>query len=116
MHRDLPKEEIARIAQTYHAWQGEKDAGEYEDILGFCKSASLDEIKGHGYVLTPGRYVGAEELEDDDEPFEEKMDRLTSELGKQFQVSARLEKEIGNNLKGLGYDFFNSHLASIHKN
>jgi type I restriction enzyme M protein len=80
VHRELTDEEIARIAQTYHAWRGNavgahRDAP-YRDIPGFCRSATLDEIRKHGYVLTPGRYVGAAEQEDDGEPFEEKIRRL----------------------------------------
>ena len=67
-HRDFAQEDIARIASAYHAWRGEEDAGDYEDVPGFCKSASLDEVRKHGYVLTPGRYVGAEVQEDDGEP------------------------------------------------
>ena len=70
---------------------------------GFCKSATTEEITGHGYVLTPGRYVGAEEIEDDGEPFDEKMDRLTVTLDEQFQESAKLEAAIRSNLKELGY-------------
>ncbi|TVQ41813.1 MAG: SAM-dependent methyltransferase [Gloeocapsa sp. DLM2.Bin57] len=104
VHRELTKEEISRIANTYHAWRGEKEAREYEDIPGFCKSASLEEIQSHSYVLTPGRYVGAEEVAEDDEPFEQKMARLTSELAEQFTESARLEKEIKKNLEVLGYE------------
>ncbi|MCM0588729.2 MAG: class I SAM-dependent DNA methyltransferase [Gloeotrichia echinulata CP02] len=103
VHRELTEEEIARISQTYHAWRGEKEAGKYEDIPGFCKSAKLDDIKTHGYVLTPGRYVGAEEVEDDDEAFDEKMLHLTKKLQKQFEESARLEAIIKENLRGLGY-------------
>ena len=103
VHRELTEEEIARIAQTYHAWRGEKDAGEYVDVPGFCKSAEWEDIKAHGYVLTPGRYVGAEEIEDDDEPFEEKMLLLTAKLEEQFALSAKLEAEIRDNLRGLGY-------------
>lgn len=103
VHRNLTDEEIARIAQTYHAWRGEKGAGDYEDIPGFCKSVTLEEIKEHGYVLTPGRYVGAEELEEDDEPFAEKMARLTATLEGQFKESAKLEKAIKTNLKQLGF-------------
>ena len=64
-HRDLINEDIARIANTYHSWRGEKEAGEYKDVLGFCKSVLLEEILKHGHVLTPGRYVGAEEQVDD---------------------------------------------------
>jgi len=100
-HRDLSDDELARIANTYHAWRGEKDAGAYEDVPGFCKSATLDEIASHGYVLTPGRYVGAEEAEDDDEPFEEKVQRLTAKLDEQFKESARLEAAIQSNLRKL---------------
>ena len=96
VHRELTEEEITRIADTYHAWRSPK--GNYEDIPGFCKSAKLEDIRGHGYVLTPGRYVGAEETEDDDEPFEEKMERLTQVLQEQFAESAKLEAEIKQNL------------------
>ena len=103
VHRELSDEEIARIAGTYHAWRGEAGAGTYRDIAGFCKSATTDEIANHGYVLTPGRYVGAEEIEDDGEPFEEKMTRLTEKLEEQFQESASLEAAIRRNLKELGY-------------
>lgn len=101
-HRELTDEELARIAGTYQAWRGEPGADEYEDVPGFCKSATLEEIASHGYVLTPGRYVGAEELEDDDEPFEEKMERLTKKLDEQFEESAKLEAAIRENLKALG--------------
>jgi type I restriction enzyme M protein len=103
VHRDLSDEEIARIAGTYHAWRGKAETGTYEDVPGFCKSATTEEITGHGYVLTPGRYVGAEEIEDDGEPFDEKMDRLTVTLDEQFQESAKLEAAIRSNLKELGY-------------
>ncbi|MHC5727887.1 MAG: N-6 DNA methylase, partial [Nostoc sp.] len=103
VHRELTVEDIARIAQIYHAWRGEKVAGNYEDIPGFCKSAKLEEIVSHGYVLTPGRYVGAEEVEDDDEGFEEKMLHLTKKLEQQFEESAKLEAVIKHSLKGLGY-------------
>ncbi|MFM2011388.1 MAG: Type restriction enzyme EcoKI protein [Planctomycetota bacterium] len=78
-------------------------AVKYQDIAGFCKSATTAEIAAHGHVLTPGRYVGAEEVEDDGEPFEEKMPRLVAELQAQFVESASLEKLIKKNLKGLGY-------------
>ena len=83
-HREFADEEIQRVARTYHAWRGEQDAGTYEDIPGFCKSATLDEIRTHDYVLTPGRYVGAEDVEEDGEVFEEKMERLTTKLFNQF--------------------------------
>lgn len=99
--RDFDHEkDILRIANTFHAWK--KGEG-YEDVAGFCKSVTLDEIRKHGHVLTPGRYVGAAAQEDDGEPFAEKMDRLTKELELQFEESARLEKLIRENLKGLGY-------------
>jgi type I restriction enzyme M protein len=99
--RDLTPDEIARVASTYHAWRtGE---GDYADIPGFCKSAALDEIAGHGYVLTPGRYVGAADAEDDGEPFADKMARLVGELRDQFAESARLETVINENLVRLGF-------------
>ena len=119
VHRELTDADLQKIAGTYHAWRGaphptsghplplgegrgEGIAG-YRDIPGFCKSATTAEIEAHGYVLTPGRYVGAEEAEDDGEPFEEKMSRLVAELRAQFAESARLEEAIKANLKGLGY-------------
>ena len=101
-HREFSDEGISRIADTYHAWRGEKEAGKYKDIPGFCKSATTEEIRAHGCVLTPGRYVGAEDIEDDGEPFDEKMKRLTAKLEEQFAESARLEQAIKKNLKGLG--------------
>lgn len=103
IHRDLTEEEVARIAKTYHAWRGEKEAGKYKDIAGFCKSAAAEEIASHGYVLTPGRYVGAEEIEDDGIPFADKMQKLTNTLAGQFKESAKLEKAILKNLAGLGF-------------
>jgi len=103
-HRELTDEEIGRIAGTYHAWRGDKKAGKYEDIPGFCKSATTQEIAAHGYVLTPGRYVGAEDVEADTEPFDDKMKRLTATLKEQFAESARLEKTIKKNLQFLGFD------------
>lgn len=93
------------MASTYHAWRGGNNSGVYEDLPGFCKSAVLEEIRKNGYVLTPGRYVGAEDVEDDGEPFEEKMKRLTSTLHEQFAESQNLEKSIRENLKGVGYEF-----------
>jgi type I restriction enzyme M protein len=98
--RDLTGDDIALIAGTYHAW---RENGDYADEAGFCKSATLEEIAGHGYVLTPGRYVGAPDMEADDEPFEEKMARLTATLHEQFTESARLEAIIRENLSRLGY-------------
>lgn len=101
---DRTQRELTEIARTYHAWRGEKDAGEYADVPGFCKSATLDDIRKHGHVLTPGRYVGAEAQEDDGEPFEEKMQRLATQLAGQFAESDRLEAEIKSNLLRLGYN------------
>ncbi|MBU0518707.1 type I restriction-modification system subunit M [bacterium] len=103
VHRNLEDSDITRIASTYHAWRGEEEAGEYEDIPGYCKSARKDDIKEHGYVLTPGRYVGAEAAEDDGEPFPEKMARLTTQLKTQFADSSKLEMEIKKNLEALGF-------------
>ncbi len=103
VHRELTPGEIDKISGTYHAWRGEKDAGEYEDIPGFCKSVTIDNIKEHGYVLTPGRYVGAVEIEDDGVPFEEKMSELSAKLYEQFAESDRLEATIKKNLEVLGY-------------
>ena len=102
VHRELSDDDIAKIADTYHRWRGD-GAGKYEDVPGFCKSATTDEIASHQFVLTPGRYVGAEEVEDDGEPFDEKMKRLVATLEEQFAEGARLEKEIRKNLRGLGY-------------
>lgn len=101
--RELSDKEIARIAATYHAWRGEPEAGEYQDVPGFCKSASMDDIRKHGHVLTPGRYVGAEEQEDDGEPFAEKMMRLTTQWREQQAEAAKLNKVIEANLKALGF-------------
>ena len=101
-HRELTDEEIKKIASTYHAWRGE--GGEYKDIPGFCKSATIEEIRKHNHILTPGRYVGFEEEEEDDEPFDEKMKRLTSELAQQFQKSRELEEEIRKNLESIGFE------------
>ncbi len=116
-HRELTENGIARIAGTYHAWRGlpagkagEKDAGlpagkagKYEDIPAFCKSAMLKEIEAHGHVLTPGRYVGAEEIEDDGVPFEEKMAALSAELYEQMSEAQELDAAIRQNLEALGY-------------
>jgi type I restriction enzyme M protein len=103
VHRELSNEEITRIAGTYHAWRGEAGTEGYQDIPGICKSVNIEEITILGHVLTPGRYVGAEEIEDDGEPFEEKMALLTSKLEEQFQESAELQSAIRHNLGELGY-------------
>ena len=128
--RDFAQDDIAKIVDTYHAWQqtlvptlprGNADGGGkgeqvmdshggpwepgagYFDVAGFCKSVGLDEIAKHDYVLTPGRYVGAVAEEDDGEPFADKMARLTAQLKTQFAESDKLETEIKNNLNSLGY-------------
>jgi len=110
-HRELTDGDVARIAGMYHLWRGEKDVPPelvdgrtaYEDIPGFCRSAPLDEVRKHGHVLTPGRYVGAEAQEDDGEPFEEKMSRLVAQLREQQAEAAKLDAVIAANLKELGY-------------
>jgi len=103
-HRELTDDDIRKIADTYHAWRGDKQCkAKYEDVPGFCKSATTEEIRQHGHILTPGRYVGAEEVEDDGEPFEEKMARLTSALREQTEKSRKLDQIIWANLKDIGY-------------
>ena len=102
-HREFTDGDIARIADTYHAWRGEEGAGDYADIPGFCKSAALEEVRKHGYVLTPGRYVGAPPKEDDGEPFEDKMKRLAAQLREQQAEGARLDAAIAANLEALGF-------------
>lgn len=98
--RELSEEDIQLIASTYQNWRQGK---EYEDVLGFCKVATIEEVSGQDYILTPGRYVGIAEQEDDGEPFEEKMDRLTSELYELFDESHRLEDEICDKLEKIGF-------------
>jgi type I restriction enzyme M protein len=124
--RDFTEQDIEQVTETFHKWQSkelynDEAAGEYiqkaqqaeglnisvipyMDIAGFCKSATLADIAKHDFVLTPGRYVGAEELEDDGEAFADKMTRLTEQLQTQFAQSTELEKQIKQNLKGLGYE------------
>lgn len=101
--RELTDEDISKIADTYHAWRGEDGAGEYVDVAGFCKSATLDDISTHGHVLTPGRYVGAADQEDDGEVFEEKMARLSTLWREQRAMAAELDLAVNANLKELGY-------------
>ena len=103
VHKELLQEDIAKIARTYHAWRGEAKDGEYEDEAGFCKSSTLTEIKSHNYVLTPGRYVGAAEIEDDGIPFEEKMSELSATLYEQMRESVKLDETIKKNLAHLGF-------------
>ena len=102
-HRALSQENISRIADTYHAWQGKDTNGEYTDVLGFCKNATLDEVRRHGHILTPGRYVGAEAQADDGEPFEEKMTRLTAQWQEQQAEARKLDAAIAANLERLGF-------------
>jgi type I restriction enzyme M protein len=125
VHRELTDADLDKITSTYHSWRNHLEMGEvtrrkkggvvevalvdpdpariYLDVPGFCKSATTAEIAAHGHVLTPGRYVGAEEVEDDGDPFEEKMPRLVAELHAQLAESAKLEQAIKANLRGLGY-------------
>ncbi|KGY09206.1 type I restriction-modification system subunit M [Vibrio sinaloensis] len=100
--RDFTNDDIAKIADVFHAWQSGTD---YQDEKGFCFSAKLEDMQKHDYVLTPGRYVGAADAEEDSEPFREKMQRLTAQLKFQFEESDRLEKAIKDNLAGIGYEF-----------
>ena len=127
-HRKLTDEELKQIYDTYHKWRdsgiaseqfmvAEKEHAyqlgnhrneeikEYEDVKGFCKSATIEEVRSHEYILTPGRYVGIEEVEDDGEPFDEKMTRLTAELAEMFAQSHALEEEIKQRLGAIGYEF-----------
>ena len=103
VHRELSDDDVARIAGTYHAWRGDKDAGTYADVPAFCKAAKLDNIRKHSHVLTPGRYVGSEGIEDDGERFEDKMKRLATTLRDQTVHAAKLDAAIATNMKELGY-------------
>ena len=92
-HRELTGDDIARIADTYHAWRIGEEGDGYADVPGFCKSVALDEVRKHGHVLTPGRYVGVEPQEEDGEPFEDKMERLVAELrGQQAKVTGSMPR------------------------
>ncbi len=102
--KELSRNEVLKIATAYHAWRGEPDAGAYEDEPGFCKAASLEEIAKHNFVLTPGRYVGAGAAEEDDEPFEEKFERLMGELRGHFAEGRRLEVKIEARLGAISTD------------
>ena len=102
-HRELTDEDIARIADTYHAWRGADAANAYADEPGFCKSTPLEEVRKHDHVLTPGRYVGAPPQEDDGEPFEDKMKRLVAQLREQQAEGAKLDAAIARNLESLGF-------------
>jgi len=102
-HRELTDEDVKKISSTYHAWRGENKL-KYKDVTGFCKSAKLEEVEKNNFILTPGRYVGIAEVEEDDEAFEEKMKRLTGELAEQMKEGLRLDKEIKKNLEKIGYE------------
>jgi type I restriction enzyme M protein len=102
VHRELSNEDIVRISSTYHRWRGD-DGPKYEDVRGFCKSVTTKEIEAHQFILTPGRYVGAEDVQDDDEPFAVRYERLAATLEAQFAEGARLEAIIRGRLKELGY-------------
>jgi type I restriction enzyme M protein len=106
-HRELTPEDIKKTAETYHAWRGESIGGqriEYADVAGFCKVVKLDKIGKQGHILTPGRYVGAEEEKEDEEAFEEKIKKLSVELAEQLKQSNQLERNIRDNLGKLGYN------------
>jgi type I restriction enzyme M protein len=90
--------DIEKITRAYHAWRGEGEAGAYEDVPGFCKAATLEEIKAHGYVLTPGRYVGVADVEEDDMPFTERFAALQAKLEGQFEASDQLTAAIREKL------------------
>ncbi len=100
-HRELTEEDIKNISETYHNWRNPD--GSYEDKKGFSKAAKISEVEKNGFVLTPGRYVGTEIIEEDDEVFEEKMQRLTTELNVQFKQSRKLEEKIKENLDKIGF-------------
>jgi type I restriction enzyme M protein len=101
-HRALTDEDIAKISETYHNWRNVD--GKYEDVPGFCKAATIKEVEDSNFVLTPGRYVGAEEIEDDGIPFEEKVEEITSSLKQQFEKSIELQERIKENLAKIGIE------------
>jgi type I restriction enzyme M protein len=105
VHRELTEADILKIADKYAAWRGRvvMDAPDYGDEPGFCKSAKLDEIRSHSHILTPGRYVGTEDSEDETEPFDLKFQSLTARLYEQFEQSCCLEQKIEANLKTIAY-------------
>ena len=103
-HNELSEEQIQKIAGTYRSFIGEKGYPKYKDVPGYCQVSKIEDIAKNNYVLTPGRYVGAEEIEDDGEPFEDKMKRLTQEYARLTDESAKLDKEIRKNLKEIGFE------------
>jgi type I restriction enzyme M protein len=102
--RELTDEDVERIAKTYHAWRGEPNSGEYVDEPGYCQSASLADIEKHSHILTPGLYVGTEEVEDDDVAFEAKMQSLTEMLAEQMAQGSELDARIREKLARMGYE------------
>ncbi len=102
-HRELTGEDITRIANTYRGWRDIKEGDGYADVPGFCKSATLDEVRKHGHILTPGRYVGVESQEDNGEPFDDKMKRLVAKLREQQAEGTLLDAAINKNLESLGF-------------
>ena len=103
VHRELTDDDVAMIARTYHNWRGDRGGSGYADVPAFCSAAKLDDIRKHGHALSPGRYVGAEEIEDDGEPFEQRMKRLAATLQRQTAEATKLDAAIAANLKELGY-------------
>ena len=101
-NRELTEEDLNKISETYHKWR--TIDGKYEDVKGFCKAAKIEEVEKNGFVLTPGRYVGSDFVEEDDEVFEEKMAKYTKELSGQFKQSKELEERIKKNLKSIGFE------------
>lgn len=101
-HREFTDKDVAKISETYHEWR--KRDGKYENIKGFCKSANIEEITKHNFVLTPGRYVGIKDEEDDGVPFEDKMAELTAKLSEQMKEEKKLDEEIKKQLKNVGFD------------
>src|SRR5262249_39436465 len=101
---ELTEVEIDRIASTYHAWRGQAGAGEYVDELGFCASATLSEVERSGLVLSPGRYVGAPEDEEDEIAFEERMATLVERLGDEMAINERLGADVAAALRSAGYE------------
>ena len=106
VERMLTDDDIAKVADTVHAWRGDGEVeNPYQNVSGFCYSAKVDEIEKNSFVLTPGRYVGAADQEEDDEPFEQKMKRLTCLLKQQQEEGVKLDQQISENLRSIGYEF-----------